>query len=229
VSLTVAFGALGTGIVVWFLIVRRLTVRTWEVQGTALPAEPPATGNRAAQTGLAFFLAVVTSLFGLFLSAYYIRMGHSHAVAAAPSDWHPVTEPRILWLNTALLVLGSAAMQWARNLAVRGDAARTRTVLMVAGILTAGFLIGQVTAWRMLADTGYFTPANPAAAFFVVLTALHGLHLLGGLVVWARTSTRLITRRVEVIDARRSVELCALYWHYLLLVWLVLFAVLLAT
>jgi cytochrome c oxidase subunit III len=70
---------------------------------------------------------------------------------------------------------------------------------------------------------------NPATAFFYLFTGVHGLHLLGGLVVWARTVARMTRSDVELIDVRLSVELCTVYWHYLLLVWLVLFAVLLST
>ena len=68
--------------------------------------------------------------------------------------------------------------------------------------------------------------ANPAYAFFYLFTALHGLHLLGGLWVWGRTTAK-VWRGVEWRQVRLSVELCTVYWHYLLLVWLVLFAVLL--
>jgi len=230
VSLTVAFAALATGIVVWFIIVRRLTTRSWEVQGVGpdVPGSPTRLGS--AKVGLYGFLAVVTSLFALFLSAYYMRMGYGHgADAPAPTDWNAIRDPGVLWINTALLVLASIAMQWTRTAAARGEMPRTAAGLLVAGALTVGFLSGQVIAWRALDGSGYFTPSNPAAAFFVLLTAVHGLHLIGGLFVWLRTAVRLRTRRTELIDVLRSIELCAVYWHYLLLVWLVLFAVLLAT
>jgi len=71
--------------------------------------------------------------------------------------------------------------------------------------------------------------SGPASAFFYVLTALHGLHLLGGLGVWLKTMTRMRTRAVELIDVRLSIELCTVYWHFLLLVWLAMFALLLST
>jgi cytochrome c oxidase subunit 3 len=70
---------------------------------------------------------------------------------------------------------------------------------------------------------------SPAVAFFYLLTAVHGLHLLGGLYVWARTLLPLRRKDVEAVDIRTSIELCTVYWHYLLFVWLVLFALLLST
>jgi len=70
---------------------------------------------------------------------------------------------------------------------------------------------------------------SPAIAFFYLLTGVHGLHLLGGLFVWGKTVVRMAQAGVELLDVALSVELCTVYWHYLLLVWLVLFALLLST
>ncbi|MCH8835570.1 MAG: cytochrome c oxidase subunit 3, partial [Proteobacteria bacterium] len=90
------------------------------------------------------------------------------------------------------------------------------------------FLVGQLVVWQQLAALGYFAATNPAAAFFYLITALHALHLLGGMVVWGRTTAK-VWRGVEVEQVRMSVELCAVYWHFLLVVWLVLFGLLLFT
>ena len=100
---------------------------------------------------------------------------------------------------------------------------------MLGGLLTLAFLGGQFYAWRSCAAPEFFTPANPAVAFFYLLTAVHGLHLLGGLYVWGRTLARMRRKDVELIDVRLSVELCSVYWHYLLLVWLGVVRVLLST
>ena len=82
--------------------------------------------------------------------------------------------------------------------------------------------------WQQLSASGYFLTSNPANAYFYLITALHGVHLLGGLWVWARATGR-VWRGTELGEARLSVELCTVYWHYLLLVWLVLFTLLLTT
>ena len=225
-SLTVAIGALITGIVVWAIIVRQLTVKPWETQlATGQEDAPQVTRFMTVKLGLWVFLAVITSLFALFISAYYMRMGHGHVA----SDWAPLVEPRILWLNSALLVASSVAMQWARANVLRGRSRAAFESLLVAGLATLAFLGGQFFAWQQLQATGFFDPRNPALAFFYLLTAVHGLHLLGGLFVWARTLVRMRKREFELIEARGSVELCAIYWHYLLIVWLALFALLLST
>ena len=89
-------------------------------------------------------------------------------------------------------------------------------------------LVGQLLVWRQLGSLGYFVDSNPSNSFFYLITGLHGLHLLGGLVAWFRASVRL-WRGAEVAKIRMSVELCAVYWHFLLLVWLVMFGLLLVT
>jgi len=224
VSLTVAFAALIAGVVVWALLVRRLTAKPWE--SSVAPEEVDAgstAGPPPAKIGLWALLAVVTSLFGLLISAYWMRMEHAHG------DWSPLAVPRQLWLNTALLILSSAAMQWARTAASHARADRVRVGLIAGGVFAWAFLAGQLVAWRQLSAAGYFMTSGPAVAFFYLLTGVHGLHLLGGLFVWSKTVVRMRRPGVELVDLRLSVELCTVYWHYLLLVWLVLFAVLLST
>lgn len=238
--LSVAVIALCCGIAVWWLLVRQLTAKPWERSpaGTAAddPTDNPLSSAQSAppaKVGLCVFLSVVTALFGIFIAAYFIRMGHGHAYGAKQdiqiNDWRVVGEPPILWLNTLLLIIGSILMQAASRAVTRQKALPARRHLIAGGVLTLLFLAGQLAAWQQLHDAGYGLGSNPAAAFFYVLTAIHGLHLLGGLFVWGRTLGRLWTQDVELIDVRLSVELCSVYWHYMLFVWLVLFAVLLYT
>lgn len=231
-NLWIASAALLTGMIVWWLLVRRLTTKSWERGPAAdLQDRVHSAGNLdmpPATIGLWVFLGVVTSLFGLFIAAYYIRMGHGHGAMQVANDWRAVREPPILWFNTLLLLLSSIAMQTARRAVSRGQTYGTRLGLIVGGGLTILFLAGQLAAWRQMSLSGYLIRSNPAVAFFYMLTAVHGLHLLGGLLVWARTLVRLWTG-VELIEIHLSVKLCSVYWHYLLLVWLVLFALLLYT
>ena len=229
-KLSVAFAALASGIVVWWLIVRRLTARPWEAQGSTAGREAAGVLDPApARTGLWVFLAVLTSLFALCITGYWMRMGHGPAAGVAPIDWRPLTEPRVLWLNTALLVLGSVSMQWARHAADRGDAARTQIAWLCGGVFAAAFIVGQGIAWRQLQAAGAYAASNPANAAFYLLTGLHAVHLIGGLVAWVRTSLRMFRVDSTVESTRLSVELCTVYWHFLLLVWLVLFGLLLKT
>jgi cytochrome c oxidase subunit 3 len=212
------------------VLVTRFRAKPWEAPAAG-PTEKMGFPVSAKRIGLWVFLAVVTSLFCLFLSAYYMRMGQhaGHGSPMAAGDWKAIRDPSILWFNTVLLILGSITMQSARVAVVKSQVQQTRIRLFAAGLLTFAFLIGQWFAWREIRYSEFFTPVNPAVAFFYVLTAVHALHLLGGLGVWARTLARSLRKDVELIDVRLSVELTSVYWHYLLLVWLGLFAVLLST
>ena len=175
---------------------------------------------RPKVVALTTFLAVATSFFALILSAYALRM--------ELGDWIPLTEPQLLWVNTGVLALASVAFQWTRNHAFSGDAGRIRPGLVLTGVLTTAFLVGQWIAWLQLYAMGQTMTANPSNAFFYLLTALHGLHILGGMYVWARATGRAFSGR-DADAVKHSIELCTIYWHFLLLVWLVLFGFMLAT
>lgn len=230
-NLAVATVALLAGILVWWLAARRLTARPWEAQGTydgrdaaELRARPA-----PARVGLWVFLAVVTSFFTLFIAAYFIRMSPHLVQGVDLRDWRPVEEPRILWANTALLVASSAFMQFASTALRREQPLHAGRGLLAGGAFAIAFLLGQCLAWRQLQANGLYAAGNPANAFFYVITALHALHLLGGLVVWGRAVARISRGSATLASARLSVELCTVYWHYLLVVWIVLFGLLLAT
>ena len=173
-----------------------------------------------ATLGLRVLLAVVTVLFSLLVVAYGDRL--------AVADWRPLPEPWLLWLNTVFLILSSVALQWACVGASWHRMDAMKAGLLGGGVFAFAFLAGQVLAWQQLVALGYFAKTNPANAFFYLITGLHGLHLLGGLVAWGWTSAK-VWRGFDIARVRLSVELCTVYWHFLLVVWLVLFALLLFT
>lgn len=203
-------------------IVHELTRKPWTTaQGTidnfragtafALPK---------ATVGLRVLIAVITVVFSILIVMYAERWGMS--------DWRPLAEPWLLWLNTVILIASSAGMQWALVSARRSRVEGVRAGLRAGGITAFAFLAGQLLAWKMMVDAGYFAATNPSNAFFYMITGLHGLHLVGGLVAWGRTSAK-VWRGVDVGRVRLSIELCANYWHFLLLVWLVMFGLMLGT
>jgi cytochrome c oxidase subunit 3 len=222
--------ALLLGVTVWWLLVQRLRDKPWTVQGV-IPGSQDGLTSSAPKVGLWVFLGMVASLFLIFAGAYVMRMGHGHSPL---QEWQPVSEPAVLWLNTVTLVVASLVMQIARGRVARADLVGTRRYFSAGGILTVVFLLGQALAWQQLAALGSYDHTNPAYSFFVLLTAVHGLHLIGGLWVLSRTAARLwrglnAASVVQVAAVRRSVALCTIYWHFLLLVWLGLFVLLLST
>lgn len=171
----------------------------------------------AKKLALRVFLGVVTVLFMLLITAYGDRMAYE--------DWRPTPQLGLLWNNTFILVLSSIAMQWAQYSARREQLDSLRIGLLAGGAFTIVFIAGQVLAWRQLGMGDYFEITNPAIAFFYLITGLHALHLLGGLVAWSRTIIK-VWGDFDAAQVRQSVELCTVYWHFMLLVWLILFGLL---
>jgi cytochrome c oxidase subunit III len=224
-NIPVLFLGVVLAIALWWLLLQKLTAKPWLEHGAEIPQSsmpfPP------AAIGLGVFLAVITSLFALLTSAYYMRM--------MLPDWHHLPLPKLLWLNTVALALSSIALQAAwfaadRSLSDPGRTAAIRRSLLGGGVFALLFLAGQLLAWRQLSAAGYLVASNPANTFFYLFTALHGLHLLGGLLVWLRTTLRVYRGADADVAAARatavSIKLCTAYWHYLLLIWLGLFALL---
>ncbi|TDW35748.1 cytochrome c oxidase subunit 3 [Rhizobium azibense] len=216
-SVMMIFLAVIAVIVLWWMTQHRLTSKPWLEVGLVtesagqkrLPIAP-------ARVGLGIFLAVVGALFALLISAYSMRM--------AAADWWATPIPGLLWVNTAALALSSVALEWAKGEARRGRSDIMRVALLL-GLATAFlFLAGQVMAWRELAAAGYVLADNPANSFFYMLTGLHGLHILGGLAVLGRTTGRAFDSRFPARRLYLSLELCAVYWHFMLFVWVALFA-----
>ncbi|MER9586909.1 cytochrome c oxidase subunit 3 [Mesorhizobium sp. M0047] len=217
-SVIIVFLFVIAGFAGWWLSHQGLMSKPWLEQGLA--GDFVALDRSAlptAKIGLGVFLAVVGCLFALFTSAYFMRM--------AVSDWQPLPLPRLLWLNTGVLVLSSIALQCASVAARRGQVDMVRLGLATAGLTALAFLIGQLMAWRQLTADGYFLTSNPANSFFYLITGMHGLHILGGLVGLGRT-TASAWNAARPERLRLSVELCAMYWHFLLFVWLAVFALL---
>jgi cytochrome c oxidase subunit 3 len=205
-------------VVAWWLSQQRLTAKPWlEVGSIGEVIDTGASSLPTATIGLGVLLAVVSSLFALFISAYFMRM--------QVADWAQMPTPKVLWFNTGVLILSSVALHCAQVAARRGPMKDVRDGLIAGGLFAYTFLVGQLFAWQQLNAAGYFLAANPANAFFYVFTGLHGLHLLGGLVALSLTADKVL-RGFELDQVRLSVKLCAIYWHFLLLLWFVLFTLL---
>jgi cytochrome c oxidase subunit 3 len=174
-------------------------------------------GRPQAVCGVALwvFIGVATTLFSLFIATYIMRMSNADAVA--------VTMPRQLWLSTAMLALGSLLLQRAAADASSLRMQQSRRLLLACAASALAFLFAQAWAWQALLAQQISAVGNPAGSFFYLLTALHALHVLGGLAGWG-LAARAAWREREPGGAAWRIGLCARYWHFLLLAWLALFA-----
>ena len=212
------FLALMLGSLLFWLLKQSFNTQPWVAEPVEKTEYQAPFNAKPKIVALTTFLAVVTSFFALIFSAYALRMDYG--------DWVPLTEPQLLWLNTGILIAASIAFQWTRNAAIREDQPKLKPGMIVTGVLTVAFLFGQWIAWQQLYASGQYVATNPSNAFFFMMTGLHALHILGGMYVWTRAMLRLYGDGEGI---RQSIELCTIYWHFLLLVWLVMFGLLLAT
>jgi cytochrome c oxidase subunit 3 len=179
----------------------------------------------AARVALRFILAIVGILFFLFIITFLARSQYPDFRSLAGSPWQPFTDTSRLWFNTALLACASIAMQFGLVSARRGRLNTAVASVSTAVFFTVGFLFAQYLLWQYLQGLGFYLDTNPAESYFYVLTAVHGLHLIGGLVVLAYVVFR-VWFDGDPTSLAGPLQLCATYWHFLLGVWLVLFALL---
>ena len=172
--------------------------------------------------GLRYLMIISTIFFCLFIVTYSDRLVYP--------DWKRMPEPFLLWINTLLLFVTSGFFMSAQSASSKNNFKTVKNRLIIIGLLTLAFLIGQLLVWFQLVDKGYYVSSNPANAYFYVFTALHALHIFGGLVYWVMTIKKVwVLSDIVVAKAKHTVELCAIYWHFLLAVWVVLFGLMLFT
>lgn len=182
-------------------------VRTLEGDGGARQAS-------SLQVGVWLVIAAVAVLFAAFTSTYVSRR--------TGADWQTGPLPPILWLNTAVLVTSSGVLEWARRAGGQGRTGVMRPALGLATLLGAGFVAGQIAAWRQLVASGILIASNPHAGFFYLLTGTHAVHLAGGIGVLLFALWKV--RRPS--DAATVLGPVSVYWHFVDLLWLYLFAIL---
>lgn len=185
------------------------------------PVTPALSGAEIAfnsrRSALKVLLSVVTVFFLLMIVAYGGRMLYQ--------DWRPTPQINLLWGNTGLLLLSSLCLQLALINARAGRAVWVRNALLGAGVLTVLFLAGQWFAWQELLAMVLGDFSNPSVGFFFMITGIHGLHMAGGMLALGRATIRAFNQS-DARSMEASVSNCALYWHYLLGVWLVVFGLL---
>jgi cytochrome c oxidase subunit III len=170
--------------------------------------------RRASLTGLMVLIAASVMVFAAFTSAYVVRRGLS-------TDWVSLPLPGILWANTAVLLASSVVLELARRELKNGNRNWFNRAWTAGSLLGALFLIGQYAAWRQLSQAGFYISTNPSSSFFYVLTATHAVHLIGGMAALLYVDLQAV--RLQLGPGKRTaVEVSALFWHFLAIVWVYL-------
>ena len=173
------------------------------------------------RTALYVLLGVVSSLFFLFILAFLIRstIGDWDSLA---QPWNPLSNRGQLWLNTSMLFCSSVAFEYARRAAKKDNESGMLRGLMLAGLFAMSFLVGQLWVWQQLVGHGYLLNTNAANSFFYVFTAMHGGHLVFGLAFWTTAMARAWRSGISA-SVSKTTDLCTTFWHYLFVLWLILF------
>lgn len=186
----------------------------------------PASSANSYRLGTWVAMASILMLFTALSSAYIVR-------AASSSDWQPLGMPRILLLSSVLLLISSGTLETARRKLKQAAANAYKSWLLLTVVLGIGFLASQIIAWRQLAKQGVYIASNPHSSFFYLFTAVHGVHLLGGLVALAYLSLRSRAPRDEksaltskLTKTQAKADAVTLYWHFMDFLWLYLFVLL---
>jgi cytochrome c oxidase subunit III len=183
--------------------------------GNSWPGAP--IPQRTYVTGMMVALGAILMFFMALVSAYIVRKGVPN------NGWIALQIPRILWLNTLILIGSSITLSKSRKLFLAGDEKQFRRWWGVTSVLGVLFLAGQVLAWHQLVGEGVFLATNPSSSFFYVFTAAHGLHLLGGVIALLSVAIR----PTHKLTRGTAVEVASMYWHFMDGLWVFLFLLLL--
>jgi cytochrome c oxidase subunit 3 len=167
-------------------------------------------------------LASIVMLFTSLSSAYIVR-------SATINDWYPLPLPRIMFVSTGLILISSVTLEYARRRLKRSLQDSYGRFLLLTLLLGLTFLASQLSAWRELARQGIYLASSPHSSFFYLLTGVHAVHLIGGLMMmgflWLRSRRQVDT---PALLARRqaSADAVAIYWHFMDGLWIYLFLLL---
>lgn len=163
------------------------------------------------------FLGVVTMLFAGFTSAYIVRM--------STGNWEPISMPKILILNSIILIISSLLFELAKNAYKKQDIKRGNLFLKATWMGGMLFIAGQVISWYKLQNKGIYLATTPHSSFFYILTALHILHFLGG-IIWLTIILIKTLKSGSILPTLNNIKACTVYWHYFTGLWVYLIFIL---
>ncbi len=174
----------------------------------------PGASRSASFIGLFVLLAGCVMVFAAFTGAFVFRRGLS-------DDWASMPKPPILFVNTAVLLASSFALEMARRALKAGIRSKFDSWWNTSALLGVLFLLGQALAWRQLKDVGIYVATSPSSSFFYVLTASHAFHLLGGVaaLIYVAVKSRRLSQRAPT---RTVIDISAIFWHFLDGLWVYL-------
>jgi len=166
-----------------------------------------------------FLLLVVLMTFGGLISAYIVISTNG------VMEWQPVNLPKAVWVSTVLILASSVTYKIAQGALNAGNQQKAKNWFLATTVFGGMFIASQLLAWFELVRRGVYVQSNPYAGFFYILTAVHALHVIGGIVAlgfivlrtWQTTSSD-----EELLKRRQVSNAVGWYWHFMDGLWLVL-------
>jgi cytochrome c oxidase subunit III len=170
-----------------------------------------------------FVLLIVTMTFGGLIGAYVVLATNKAA------EWQPFALPLQVWISTAIIIVSSFAYHFAKISTDRDEQMQARKWLIVTTVLGATFISSQLLAWLALVNRGLYMSGNPYAGFFYLFTAVHALHVIGGIIALGVVLLRgwYVTKDPDEYRYRKNLtRAVGWYWHFMGVLWIFLFILL---
>jgi cytochrome c oxidase subunit III len=163
------------------------------------------------------FIVSVGMLFAAWTSAYIVKRGEP--------GWSSFELPVQFWINSIIILLSSVTMVWAQRMLKNDKIEMAKVAISITAVLGVAFLVGQVFAWQKMVEMNYYFAgmgSNTSSSFIYVLTGVHGVHIVGGVIYLLLLMIAVFRGKVHSKNMT-MVEMCATYWHFLDVLWLYLF------
>lgn len=161
-----------------------------------------------------FAIVSIIMFFAAFTSAYMVRQ--------ADGNWVLFKLPKTFTLSTIFILLSSVSMQMSFRAVKRNQQKNLKVALLITLGLGLAFVFCQLVGWNQLVKNGIYFVGNPSGSFLYVLSGMHLLHLVAGILALVIVNTKAPLEKYNSGNFL-GVELCTIYWHFLDLLWIYLF------
>ena len=198
-----------------------LTEKPWEANQAAIDSKHSGqTFNISNQMSVVIIIFGISSvLFSLIFTGYLYSLPPGQ-------DTTFILKTNMLWINTLVLILVTYFFDKIRRDFNNNLTSNIKKNLIIVGALSYLFLILQLILWYQLMIDGNYVSTNTYFSSFYFFTALHGIHLLGGLFFWGKVTSKIF--KLEERDFKkeeRSITALSVYWLFLFIVWFVFFTI----
>ena len=166
------------------------------------------------KSAVIIIFGIATVLFSLIFTAYIYSIPPGQ-------DTMYLLKPNLLWANTLILFFVTYFFSRITKDIEKKENSKIKKNLIIVGGLSYIFLFGQLIFWTQLMKSGNYVTTNTYFSSFYIFTAIHGLHLLGGLFFWGKVSSRVLKlEQNKILDEEKNISALSWYWTFLLIVWL---------